>query len=49
MAVCFPGSTLEVRREKVLDNRQTMDEALELDVPCLVLVGGFPQVRTICR
>ncbi|HHS9474642.1 TPA: sugar phosphate isomerase/epimerase family protein [Raoultella ornithinolytica] len=39
----FPGSTPEERREKALDNRRAVDEALELGAPCLVLVvGGLP-------
>jgi sugar phosphate isomerase/epimerase len=37
----FPGTP--EAREKALDNRRAVDEALELGAPCLVLVvGGLP-------
>lgn len=45
----FPGSTAQERRDKALDNRRAVDEALELGAPCLVLVvGGCPRGRRIC-
>ncbi|WP_213990263.1 sugar phosphate isomerase/epimerase family protein [Sodalis sp. dw_96] len=39
----FPGSTAEERRLTLDDNRRAVDEALELNAACLVLVvGGLP-------
>ncbi|QWA10570.1 sugar phosphate isomerase/epimerase [Sodalis ligni] len=39
----FPGNTAEERRLALDDNRRAVDEALELNAACLVLVvGGLP-------
>lgn len=39
----FPGATPQDRQERAADNRRAVDEALELNAACLVLVvGGLP-------